>query len=95
MSNPTNREVGKVYDSTLYITNTDIQEFVINNFLPIAITTTIFAPLERTKIILQTMDLMSIKSSEKVYKFRFLFPSKKIFFLFFRINKRSRFIFYL
>jgi hypothetical protein len=70
-------EVGKVYDSNLYISNTDVKNYLGKNFLPIAITTTLFAPLERTKTILQTMDLMSIRSSEKVYKLRLLLPSNK------------------
>jgi len=71
--------IGKVYDSNLYISKTDVKNFLGKNFLPIAITTTLFAPLERTKTILQTMDLMSLRSSEKVYKFRILFPSKFAF----------------
>ena len=71
--------IGKVYDSNLYISKTDVKNFLGKNFLPIAITTTLFAPLERTKTILQTMDLMSLRSSEKVYKFRILFPSKLAF----------------
>ncbi len=70
-------EVGKVYDSNLYISNTDVKNYLGKNFLPIAITTTLFAPLERTKTILQTMDLMSIRSSEKVYKLRLLLPSNQ------------------
>lgn len=69
-------EVGKVYDSNLYISKTDVKNYLSKNFLPIVITTTLFAPLERTKTILQTMDLMSLRSSEKVYKFSVLFPSK-------------------
>jgi hypothetical protein len=72
-------QIGKVYDSNLYISKTDVKNFLGKNFLPIAITTTLFAPLERTKTILQTMDLMSLRSSEKVYKFRILFPSKLAF----------------
>ena len=72
-------EVGKVYDSNLYISKTDVKNYLGKNFLPIAITTTLFAPLERTKTILQTMDLMSLRSSEKVYKLKVLFPSKQAF----------------
>ena len=68
-------EIGKIYDSNLYISKSDIKDYLSKHFLPIAITTTILAPLERTKTILQTMDLMSLRSSEKIYKFRILFPS--------------------
>ncbi len=75
--NSNQAEVGKVYDSNLYISKTDVKNYLGKNFLPIAITTTLFAPLERTKTILQTMDLMSLRSSEKVYKLRILFPSKQ------------------
>lgn len=70
---------GKVYDSNLYISNTDVKNYLATNFIPIAITSTLFAPLERTKTILQTMDLMSLRSSEKVYKFRLLFSSNRTF----------------
>lgn len=75
-NNSNHVEVGKVYDSNLYISKTDVKNYLGNNFIPIAVTTTLFAPLERTKTILQTMDLMSLRSSEKVYNFRTLFPSK-------------------
>lgn len=78
-SNKSNIEVGQIYDSNLYISQSDIRNYIAKTFLPIAVTTTIFAPLERTKTILQTMDLMSIRSSEKIYKFRILFPSTIIF----------------
>lgn len=82
--NPNNVEVGVVLDSNLYISKKDIQQYLGKNFLPIAITTTIFAPLERTKTILQTIDMMSLRSSEKVFKFKHLFPSiNKISFIIF------------
>jgi len=71
-----NIEIGVIYDSNLYISKKDVQQYLGKNFLPIAITTTIFAPLERTKTILQTIDMMSLRSSEKVFKFKKLFPSK-------------------
>lgn len=84
--NSNQAEIGKVYDSNLYISKTDVKNYLGKNFLPIAITTTLFSPLERTKTILQTMDLMSLRSSEKVYKLRILFPSKQTF-----LNKKIQF----
>jgi hypothetical protein len=71
------KNIGEIYNGKLYITKQDMQKYILNSFLPIAITTTIFAPLDRLKTILQSIDLISIRKSEKVYKPKQLAISKK------------------
>ena len=52
----------------LFISNETLKQTFSHEFLPIAITTSILAPLNRIKIILQTNRLISINESDKVYK---------------------------
>jgi hypothetical protein len=76
-SNNNNKiNIGEIYNGNLYITKQDIQKYLFYSFFPIAISTTIFAPFERIKTILQTIDLISIRKSEKVYRPKELAISK-------------------
>jgi hypothetical protein len=50
------------------LTSSNIYKFLFQNYVPLALTSTLLAPLERMKIVLQTMKLMSIRETEKVYK---------------------------
>ena len=72
------KNIGEIYDGKLYITNQDIQKYLLASFIPLALTTTIFAPFDRIKTILQTMYLISIRKSEKIYKPKQLAISKNI-----------------
>jgi hypothetical protein len=50
------------------LTSANIYKYLFQNFLPLVGASTILAPIERMKIIFQTMKLMSINESEKIYK---------------------------
>lgn len=54
----------------------DVSTHLIKDFLPIALTSTIVAPLTRAKTILQTMNLISINEKYKTFKVRKLMMRK-------------------
>lgn len=54
--------------NSLIISNQVLKDTFSHQFLPLAITATLLAPLNRLKIILQTNRLLSINEREKVYK---------------------------
>jgi hypothetical protein len=62
-----NRTNNYLLDKGLLLTGSNVYKYLFQNFIPLAITSTLLAPIERIKIILQTMKLMSIRDSEKVY----------------------------
>jgi hypothetical protein len=61
----------KILISNKVIANTFNKEFI-----PLVLATTFFAPINRIKICLQNMTLMSINESEKVYRTSHLIQSK-------------------
>jgi hypothetical protein len=58
------------------ITSSNLYKNISQHFISLAITSTLFAPVERMKLVLQTMKLMSINDHEKVYKLSHLSRSK-------------------
>ena len=63
-------------DNKTLLTSKNLYNHLIKDFLPIAITTTILAPIERLKLILQTINLMSIQ--DKNLNINILSKSKKM-----------------
>jgi hypothetical protein len=59
-----------------YLSNKVLIKTLDNDFIPLALATTILSPLNRIKICLQNMNMISIAESEKVYKTRILAESK-------------------
>ncbi len=53
-----------------FLSNAELSAMLMNEFFPIALTTTVLAPINRLKICLQTMSMISISSSEKTYSSR-------------------------
>jgi hypothetical protein len=66
----------KITEKRIFISNKLIAHTFHKEFLPLALTTTFFAPVNRIKICLQNMKLMSINESEKVYRPSHLIQSK-------------------
>lgn len=63
-------------ENNLYVSYSNLYNKLFQNFIPLAITSTILAPITRMKIILQNNKLISINEHEKVYKPRILIKSK-------------------
>lgn len=59
------------------ITNEILFQTFTKDFLPAAFTATALAPLNRIKILLQTMPLIAINEREKIYKPTTLMSSKE------------------
>lgn len=59
-----------------YLTRDNLYKHFIREYLPVAICTSILAPLERMKIILQTYKLMSLQDHEKNLRINVLTRSK-------------------
>ena len=62
-----NQEI-ESHNEKAFLSNYELTESLKNQYIPIAITTTILAPINRIKICLQTMHMMSINQNEKVFK---------------------------
>jgi solute carrier family 25 (adenine nucleotide translocator) protein 4/5/6/31 len=59
----------------LIFSHSDLFRLIYTDFLPTALTTTILAPFNRAKILLQNMKLISINDELKTYRPINLFPS--------------------
>ncbi len=68
-------------DKKVFLSHYELTEKLKNEFIPIALTTTILAPINRIKICLQTMSMMSINQNEKTNKPRNLASSKRSYIL--------------
>jgi len=64
------------HNEKVFLSHYELTESIKNEYIPIAMTTTILAPINRIKICLQTMHMMSINQNEKVFKPRNLTRSK-------------------
>ena len=51
----------------IYISNELVLKTFFNDFLPLCVTSTLLAPINRLKICSQNMSMISIIESEKVY----------------------------
>lgn len=65
-------------DNKSFLSHSELTEKLITDFIPIALTTTVLAPINRLKICLQTMSMISINQNEKTFKPRNLTSSNKI-----------------
>jgi hypothetical protein len=74
--NRNNNEAIESQNEKVFLSHYELTESIKNEFFPIAMTTTILAPINRIKICLQTMHMMSINQNEKVFKPRNLTKSK-------------------
>lgn len=59
-----------------YLSYSDLYNYYYNEFMPIAITSCLLSPLTRMKILLQTMNNISISDRDKIYKPSSLYKSK-------------------
>jgi hypothetical protein len=60
----------------IYLSNKILIKTFDHDFTPVAFVTTLLAPLNRIKICLQNMNMISILDSDKIYKTRILAESK-------------------
>jgi hypothetical protein len=70
-----NSKIQKNKNEKLYLTATSIKQHLIQDFIPISLTTSVLAPLNRMKIILQLNPMISIIEVEKTRKTTILFRS--------------------
>jgi hypothetical protein len=76
MNNNNINKLDKSKENKLHITNQTLSNTYSHDFTPMIITTSILAPLNRIKIILQTNRLISIDHSQKVNRASLLAASK-------------------
>jgi hypothetical protein len=67
-----------IKNKSILISNELIVKTFNKDFTPVALATTLFAPFNRIKLILQTNKLISINDHEKVLKLSPLIQSKRI-----------------
>ena len=60
----------------VFLSHTELTVKLMSDFIPVALTTSLLAPLNRIKICLQTMSMMSITPNEKTFRVRNLAKSK-------------------
>jgi hypothetical protein len=68
----------EIDDKKVFLSHYELSDIIMSEFIPIALTTTVLAPINRLKICLQTMSKMSINQNEKTYRPINLASSKKI-----------------
>jgi len=81
----------------VFLSHIELSDKLMNDFIPVALTTSLLAPINRIKICLQTMSMMSISPNEKTFRTRNLVRSKKNFKFNskFRNCERTRDIFFM
>ena len=67
------------YNQKVFISHSELSDKLLTDFIPVALTTTLLAPINRIKICLQTMSMMSISPNEKTFSARNLARSMKNF----------------
>jgi hypothetical protein len=65
-------------DKKIFLSHLELSDKLISDFIPIALTTSLLGPVNRIKICLQTMSMMSISQKEKTFSPRNLAKSKNI-----------------
>jgi hypothetical protein len=63
----------------VFLSHSELTDKLMSDYIPVALTTSVLAPINRIKICLQTMSMMSITPNEKTFRVRNLARSKTKF----------------